>query len=258
VPERKARTGPRAGLLRQALLVAGKDLRIEWASREILYTMGFLALLVVLIFAFAFLSGAANEMARPDLAELARTRTLRIEFGPGVVSGIIWVAVLFSGTVALARTFDREREGEAIRSLLLSPVPRPAIYLGKVAATVVLMLAVQVLMVPLTGLFFSASIFPNAPRLALLLFLGSVGFAAAGTIFSAALLRSRSRDVLLSALLYPVLVPLLLAGARGTATVLDPLAEAGPILFWTQFLAVLDVIFLIIGYWAFEPVATGE
>lgn len=242
------------GYLAQTLQIAAKDLRIEWRSREILYTMSFLAALVVLIFAFAFLSGV--EPTSEELQVIGDR--LIIEFGPGVVSGILWVAVLFSGTVALARTFDRERDGEAIRSLLLSPVPRSAIYLGKVIATVTLMFIVQVVIAPLCALFFHAPIFEHVLHLAALLILGSVGFAAAGVIFSAALLRSRSRDVLLSTLLFPIVVPVLLAGARGTALLLDPGAPAGPAGFWTQFLAAAAVLFLAMGLWAFEPVVTGE
>src|SRR5439155_721250 len=92
----------------------------------ILYTMGFLAILVVLVFSFALVAGEDARM------------------GPGTTAGILWVAVLFSGTVALARTFDREREGEAIRSLLLSPVPRSAIYAGKLAAVDVIFIAVGI------------------------------------------------------------------------------------------------------------------
>ena len=102
------------GFVSQALRIAAKDLRIEWRSREVLATMTFLAVVVVLIFSFAFVV----EGARPPAP---------------VVAGILWVAVVVSGTVALSRAFDREREGEAIRSLLLAPAPRGAIYIGKLA-----------------------------------------------------------------------------------------------------------------------------
>jgi heme exporter protein CcmB len=224
----------------QVARIAAKDLRIEWRSREIVYTMGFLAMVVVLIFSFAFIVGDA----RPS---------------PSVTSGILWIAVIISGTVGLGRTFDREREGESIRSLLLSPAPRAAIYLGKLLATVALMLAVEIVLVTLCGFLFSAGIARQAGRIALLLGLGTLGFAAAGCVFSAALLRSRSRDVLLSTLLYPIIVPIVIAGARGTSQVLDPVSpDFDGALFWTQFLFTLDAIFLTVGLWAFEPVATGE
>jgi heme exporter protein B len=218
-----------------------KDLRIEARSREIVYTMGFLAALVVLVFSFAFVAGEDRALA------------------PGTIAGILWVAVLFSGTVALARTFDRERDGEAIRSLLLSPVPRSAIYAGKLAATAAIMFVVELIVTPLVGVFFSARIGDHAGWLAAQLLLGTVGFAAAGVVFSAALLRSRSRDALLGALLFPIVVPVLMAGARGTTILLDiELADASGAMFWTRFLAAVDVVFVAVGLWAFEPVVTGE
>jgi heme exporter protein B len=240
---------PRAGesqparypsFLAQVLRIVVKDLRIEWRSREIVYTMAFLAVVVVLIFSFAFVVGDA----RPP---------------PPVTAGILWIAVIVSGTVGLGRTFDREREGESIRSLLLSPAPRAAIYLGKLAATVVLMLAVELVLVTLCGFLFTSAIAAQAGRIAVLLGLGTIGFAAAGCVFSAALLRSRSRDVLLSTLLYPIIVPIVIAGARGTSQVLDLVApDFDGAAFWMQFLATLDAIFLTVGLWAFEPVAAGE
>jgi heme exporter protein B len=229
----------RSGFLSQTARIAGKDLAIEWKNREILTTSAFLAVVVVLIFSFAFVV----EGARP---------------APPVIAGILWVAIIVSGTVGLGRTFDRERDGEAIRSLLLSPVPRAAIYLGKLAATVVLMLGVELLVTLLCGLFFSAEIGAHAGQIALLIGLGTLGFAAVGCVFSAALLRSKSRDVLLSTLLYPIFVPILIAGARGTAQLLDAAPDHEAAAFWTQFLVSVDAIFVIVGFWAFEPVITGD
>jgi heme exporter protein B len=231
---------PAPSFLTQVARVAAKDLRIEFRSREILFTMAFLAVVVVLIFSFAFVVGDA----RP---------------APPVTAGILWIAVIVSGTVGLGRTFDREREGEAIRSLLLSPVPRGAIYLGKLAATATLMVVVEAVLTALAGFLFAGGVLPNVGRIALLLALGTVGFAAAGCVFSAALLRSRSRDVLLSTLLYPIIVPIVIAGARGTSQLLDPTSlDLGAAAFWTQFLVALDVIFVTVGLWSFEPVAAGD
>jgi heme exporter protein B len=226
--------------LRQVLRVAAKDLRIEWRSREIVFTMTFLAVVVVLIFSFAFVVGDARPPA-------------------SVTAGILWIALIVSGTVGLGRTFDRERDGEAIRSLLLSPTPRAAIYLGKLAATVALMLFVEVVLTFLAGVMFSPKIATELAPVGTLLVLGAVGFAAVGCVFSAALLRSRSRDVLLSTLLYPIIVPVVIAGARGTAQLIDPLSpDPDGAHFWTQFLLAVDVIYLTVGFWAFEPVVTGE
>ena len=225
----------------QAARIAWKDLHIEGRSREVVYTMGFMAALVVLVFSFAFISGQEGTVA------------------PDAVAGILWVAVLFSGTVALSRTFDRERESEAIRSLLLSPVPRSAIYAGKLAASAAIMFLVEVLLAPLLAALFSAAIWPHALWLGLLLGLGTIGFCSVGAIFSAALLRARSRDALLGALLFPIVIPVLLAASRATAYLLDPaVPDLDPALFWTRFLVALDVVFVVVGLWSFEPVVMGE
>lgn len=230
----------RPSFARQALLVAGKDLRIELRNREILYTMVFLAVVMVLVFSFAFVVGDN----RP---------------GPAVTAGILWVALVFSGVVALGRVFDRERDGDAVRPLLLAPVPRSAIYAGKVLATVAMMLLAEAVVAPLCAVLFSSALAAHAGRLAILLVLGTVGFAAVGSIFSAALLRSRSRDALLAALLYPLLVPVLIAGVEGTALLLDPEAlDAEGVQFWMHFLIVADLVFLLVGLWSFEPVAAHD
>ena len=127
------------GFWHQAATIALKDLAVEWRSREILATSAFLAIVIVLVFSFAFVVGGTPP-------------------APPVVAGIMWVAILISGVVGLGRTFDRERDGEAIHALLLSPVPRAAIYFGKLAATIVLMLTVELGTVVLVGLFFNARI----------------------------------------------------------------------------------------------------
>jgi len=226
------------GFLRQVVHVAAKDLRVEWRSREVLATMTFLAVVVVLIFSFAFVV----EGARPPAP---------------VVAGILWVAVVVSGTVALSRAFDREREGEAIRSLLLSPAPRSAIYIGKLAATAALMLMAETVLTGLCMILFAPNV-EEIARVALLLALGTVGFAAVGCIFSAALLRARGRDALLATLLYPIIVPIVIAGARGTAQLLDLKPDLEGARFWTQFLFALDILFVTAGVWAFEPVVGGD
>jgi heme exporter protein CcmB len=219
--------------------IAAKDLRIEWRSREVIATMTFLAVVVILIFSFAFVV----EGARPPAP---------------VVAGILWVAVVVSGTVALSRAFDREREGEAIRSLLLSPAPRSAIYLGKLAATTCLMLVTETVLTALCIVLFATGFDERMAHVALLLALGTVGFAAVGCIFSAALLRARGRDALLATMLYPIIVPIVIAGARGTAQLLDVTPDLESAQFWTQFLLALDILFVTAGMWAFDPVVGGD
>jgi heme exporter protein B len=226
---------------RYVLLIVSKDLRIEGRSREVLYTMGFSAALVVLVFSFAMAN--ATDPAQ----------------GPITAAGVLWAATLFTGTVALSRVLDRERENESIRSLLLSPAPRSAIYLGKLIATATLMVLVEVVLTVLVGVLFSAAVFDHPVWLGLILVLGTLGFASCGVVFSAALLRARSRDALLGALLFPIVIPVLLAASRGTACLFDPLApDFEPVRFWTRFLLATDVIYISLGLWLFEPVVAGD
>ena len=226
---------------RYTLLIAAKDLRIEGKSREVLYTMGFSAALVVLVFSFA-LSNATDPAQ-----------------GPITAAGVLWAATLFTGTVALSRVLDRERENESIRALLLSPAPRAAIYLGKLIAVSLLMIAVELVLAVIVGGLFSTGVFAHPGWLALVLVLGTLGFASTGVVFSAALLRSRSRDALLGALLFPIVIPVLLAASRATACMFDPLSpDLEPVAFWVRFLAATDVIYISLGLWVFEPVVSGE
>jgi heme exporter protein B len=230
-----------ASFWKYALLIAFKDLRIEGRSREVLYTMGFSAALVVLVFSFALAN--ATDPAQ----------------GPITAAGVLWAATLFTGTVALARVLDRERENESIRSLLLSPAPRSAIYAGKLMATSLLMVVVEIVLTVLVGVLFATGVFDHLGRLALVLVLGTLGFASTGVVFSAALLRSRSREALLGALLFPIVIPVLLAASRATACLFDPLApDLEPVSFWTRFLLATDVIYIALGLWVFEPVVSGD
>src|SRR5258707_5649358 len=147
--------------VRVALLVFRKDFAIEIKSREILFTTLLFAASCVIIFMFAF-----YREGRP------------IE---DAAAGILWIAVAFSGTLALGRTFERERYGETIRALLLAPAPRPAIYVGKLLGILCLLGLTEVLLVPLIALLFAAPLLARLTLLLPLLVCGTVGFAAVGT-----------------------------------------------------------------------------
>ena len=221
---------------RTALLVLQKDLAIEVKSREILYTTLFFALACVVIFAFAFVrEGRVVEDA---------------------AAGILWIAIAFSGTLALGRTFERERYGETLRALLLAPAPRAAIYVGKLLGIVLLLLVAEALLVPLVALLFDAKLFGAPVPLAALLVTGTVGFAAVGTLFAAMLIRSRTRDVMLPILLYPITVPVIIAGVRGTSALLAAPSETATAAMWIALLTCFDVVFVTLALWTFEPLMT--
>jgi heme exporter protein CcmB len=221
---------------RIALLVVRKDFAIEVKSREILYTTLFFALACVLIFAFAFVrEGRPVEDA---------------------AAGILWIAIAFAGTLALGRTFERERYGETLRALLLAPAPRAAIYIGKLLGIICLLVIAEALLVPLVALLFGAPLFAAPLHLAALLVTGTIGFAAVGTLFAAMLVRSRTRDVMLPILLYPITVPVIIAGVRGTSALLASPIETASAVMWIALLACFDVVFVTLALWTFEPLMT--
>ena len=225
-----------AVFIRTALLVLKKDFAIEMKTGEILYTTLFFAVSCVLIFSFAFVrEGQPIE---------------------GASAGILWISVLFAGSLALGRTFERERYGETIKALLLAPAPRAAIYVGKLLGIVLLLVAAELLLVPMVAFLFQEPLFERPLLLGALMLLGTIGFASAGTLFAAMLLRSRARTVLLPILLYPITVPVMIAGVLGTRALLEaPPAEAMAG-FWTWFLVFYDVVFVTLSLWTFEPLMT--
>ena len=227
-----------SGVLRAAWLIARKDLVVEARSRELAYTTLFFALACVLIFAFAFL----------DPAETGTQVT------PGAKAGILWVAMAFSGTLALARAFERERQSETLRALLLAPVERAGVYLGKLFALLVLMFGIEILLVPIVGLLFDAPL-ARAPWLLIaLLVTGTVGFAGVGTLFAAMLVRAHSRDVLLPVVLYPIAVPVIIAGVSGTRAIFAAEPDFGAAQVWLSMLVSFDAVFLTLALWTFAPV----
>ena len=222
--------------LSAVVLVMKKDLVIEARSREVLYTSALFAVLCALVFAFGFV-------------EEGRAVT-------GAAAAILWIAIAFAGTLALARVFDRERQNETLRALLLAPIPRPALYLGKLAGVLTLLFVVEALLVPLVALWFQAGMFRHLLLLLGLLGAGSLGYAAVGTLFAAMLARTRSRGALLPVLLYPITIPVIIAGVRGTAALLQPEAEIPVARAWLMMLVFFDAVFVTLSLWLFEPAMT--
>ena len=222
------------GFLHTVWTIARKDLVIEARSRELAYTTLFFAVSVVLVFSFSFV---VEGVALTDAA-----------------AGILWVSIAFAGTLALGRTFERERQSDTLKALLLSPVERPAIYVGKLVGVLLLMLVVEAVVTPVVGLLFQAPI-DRAPLLLVgLLLTGTLGFAAVGTLFAAMLIRAQSRDVLLPVLLYPITVPLVIAGVRGTAAIFAAEPNLAVAQAWLSMLVFFDAVFLTLALWVFGPV----
>jgi heme exporter protein B len=224
------------GFLQTVWLVTRKDLLIEVRSREILYTTIFFAVSCVLVFAFGFV-----REGRP---------------AADAAAGILWIAIAFSGTLALGRAFERERHGETLRALMMAPIERPALYLGKLLGVLIMLAGVELVVVPLIALMFQAPLFSHPVLLVGLLAAGTLGFAAVGTLFAAMLVRARSRDVLLPILLYPITVPLIIGGVRGTAALLQVEADLPMARLWLSMLGFFDIVFVTLALWTFEVVMT--
>lgn len=224
--------------LHATLAIALKDLRIEARAREIVYAMVFFSALVVLLFAFAFTREGQSDQ--------------------NAVAGVVWIAVALTGTLGLNRAMDREREGSTLRALLLAPIDRNAIYVGKLVGITCFMLAAEVIAVPLTALLFQSPLLSEWRPLATLLLLGTVGYAAVGSLFAAMLVRARGRDVLLGILLYPVVIPILLGGVRGTQALLAAPPDPAQAWFWARLIFAFDLVFITVSLWVYEPLIAVE
>ena len=219
------------GLLAGALIIAKKDLRIEARTREVTATTGLFALLVVVMAALSFY--LTQDLARQ------------------VAPGVLFVSLSFAGVLGMGRSWARERELGALRGLLMSPIPRASIYLGKLVSTTLFLGLIALLLLPIVGVFFHLE-----PDLTLLVVAGITlltcfGFAAAGTLFAALTVQTRARDLMLSVVVFPLVTPTLLAGVLGAREVLGgaPIAEA---LDWMLLLSACDLLFLSAGVLLFD------
>jgi heme exporter protein B len=229
------------GFVGQVALLLWKDIRVEARAGELIYATGLFATIVVLLFSFSFLGGS------PPTVE--------------VMAGVLWVALALSGMLGISRSFERERESDTLRAILLSPTPRAALYLSKLLSMALLMLIVVAVVLPGLLLLFGMRVDGGAAwlRLAALLGLGIIGFSSVAALFGAALGRARVREILLPLLVYPLVVPVLLAGARGTYAVLygtpEALVDASR---WIKFLLAFDALSVTCGLWLFEPLCGHE
>lgn len=216
---------------RQLYAIIAKELQVEWRTKETLSAMLVFALLVLVIFNFAF-----------DLQGV----DIRV-FGPGV----LWVAFSFSGIIGLGRSFAAERDRGSLDGMLLAPVDRGAIFLGKAFANFLFILVMEAVTLPLFVILFNVPIvwFPLIGYI----LMGTIGFAAVGTLLSAIAASTRMRDVMLPVLLFPVLVPLLVASVKLTEGALQELPFSD-YQGWFNLLLAYDVIFLVVAYLVFEYV----
>jgi len=222
--------------VRRAWMVVWKDVLTERRSKESLNALVFFSLLLLFVFQFAL----GPERARVEAA----------------LPGLLWLGFILSGLLAFGRTFLIERENDCWEGLVLTPGDKSAIYLGKLAGNVLVMIVVEVVLLVLFAVFFAIDFTPFLPGLAAVLALGTLGLASVGTLFGAVTAQMRARELLFPVLLLPAVVPVLLASVSATKTVLagEPLAEAAA---WLKLLASADLVYLVVGVLTFEFVLEG-
>ena len=222
-------------LLSAAWLVFRKDIQIEMRSGEILITTGFFALLVAVLSSLSFY-----------LDDVTARR---------VAPGVLWISIAFSGVLAMGRSWARERDNDAMRGLLLSPLPRPAIFLGKALGIFLFLTIVEALLVPILAVLYRLDLGRTWSSVTALVVLGTIGFSAAGTLFAAMGVRTRAKELVLSVVLFPLVSPALLAGVVATREVLGG-ASLAEVMSWVRVLGAFDLIFVVMGALLFGPLTS--
>ncbi len=214
---------------RHVWVLLWKDLLSELRTKEVLNFSLVFSLLVLVVFNFAF--------------------DLRASDPEALAPGVLWVTLVFAGTLAVGRSFVREKDLNTLEGLLLAPVDRSAIYLAKVLGNILYMGMVEMVVLPVFAALFN--LHSVAPALALIVLLGTVGFAGVGTLFAAIAVRTRAREVMLPVLMFPVVVPVIIATVKTTGSVIS---DVGLDLPWLNLLVAFDVIFLAVSFIVFEYV----
>jgi heme exporter protein B len=209
--------------------VVWKDLAAELRSRELLSSMLVFSLLVIFIFNFAL-----------ELDPKTRSQ---------VTAGVLWATFAFAGTLGLNRSMSMEKDRGCLDGLLLAPVDRSAIYFGKTTGNLLFMLIVEVIVLPVYSVLYNTNLFN--PGLILVILLGSLGYVVVGTLLSSMSVQTRTRDVLLPILLFPVVIPVFIASVKASAGFLQHL-EMSEIMPWLNLLIVYDVIFTAVAFMVFD------
>ena len=226
-----ARRPIKPNFLKAVWAVVQKDLSAELRSRELLSAMLVFSLLVILIFNFA----------------------LELDIGTrrSVTSGVLWATFTFAGTLGLNRSMAIEKDRGCLDGLLLAPVDRSAIYFGKVISNFAFMLIVEAVVLPLYSVLYGVNLFQAG--LLLVILLGSIGYTSVGTLLSAMSVQTRTRDVMLPILLFPVVIPVVIAAVKASGGYLSG-AEMSEITPWLNLLVAYDVIFAALAFMLFDSV----
>jgi heme exporter protein B len=211
-------------VMREAWIIARKDLTIEFRTRSAFFSAVVFALLAIVIFYFAW---DPTGVAAIDLAP-----------------GVLWVIFIFSGLLGMHRSFGVEQPDRAIDGLIASPVSRESIFLGKAIASLVFVAAVQAIAIPAVGLFYNLPLGDIAAPLAGIAFLAAIGLVAVGTLFSAMAVNTRLAELLLPMLALPFFVPIVLPAAQATAKLMSG-RPVGDAFAWLKLLVAFDIVFVV-------------
>lgn len=220
-PARAAARRP-PGWVEQALLVVRKDLMIEARTGEVVVTSGFFAVLIVVLASISLFGGPASARL--------------------VASGVIWLSITFAAVLALGKSWQREREEGALDGLLVAPLARSALYVGKLVGVLVFLLLIAAVVIPLTALFFSLDLGRYGLGLVVLALATLPGVAAAGTLFGAMTVRTGARELMLAIVLFPLVSPTLLAAVAATRELFGG-ASFGELADYLRLMGVFDVVF---------------
>ncbi|MFQ5988027.1 MAG: heme exporter protein CcmB [Dehalococcoidia bacterium] len=217
------------GFWGKVFAIVWKDILSELRARDIITSVFIFALLVIVIFNFAFEPGAENI---------------------GIVAaGVLWVAFTFAGVLGLNRSFVLEKDKGCLEGLMLCPVDREVIYVGKMLSCFIFMLIIELIILPIFSILLNLPLFP--PGLVLITVLATIGFVAVGTLFSAIAVNTRAREIMLPLLFLPIVVPVIIAAVKGSALVLEA-APWSSLWSWLEIIVAFDVIFLVMSAFAFE------
>ena len=225
------RVSPKGNFLKAVWAIVWKDLQAEFRSRELFSAMLVFSLLIILIFNFAL--------------------ELDVKTRQSVTAGVLWATFAFAGTLGLNRSMAIEKDRGCLDGLLLAPVDRSAIYFGKVISNLAFMLIVELIVLPVYSVLYSVNLFQ--PGLLLVILLGSIGYVGVGTLLSAMSVQTRTRDILLPILLFPVVIPVLLAAVKASSGFLAN-ADWEEIVVPLNLLIAYDVIFIAVAFMVFDSV----
>lgn len=219
--------------LDQVIAIVRKDFLIELKTRELLSSMFVFAVLVILIFIFSIDLSIVNS----------------IDVGPGV----LWVAILFAGTLGLNRSFALEKENECLQGLMLTPMDRSALYFGKMISNMIFLLIMEAFILPVFMVFFNIDLLPHLGSLILVILMGTLGFSALGTLLSSLASNLKTREIMLPILLYPLMVPLVIGSVKMTSQLLDgkPLAE---MMNWVGLTLCFDIIYIAVSIMTIDAI----